>query len=112
MGRLADELVSGNRKMRTYYLSFVDKDRPVGQRFLGGCVVDVDRPAKNGHDKWAVAAVQKSWELECNPGGEVMILNVTGSPHNHHFPRGILLSRAEMEAIDAIAEDLEAPEGL
>jgi hypothetical protein len=45
-----------------WWLSFVDNDRPEGDRFLGVAVV----PAPN-----VVMASQVAWALGCNPGGEV-----------------------------------------
>ena len=48
--------------MTHYWLSFVDNDRPVGQRFLGATIME----ASSGE-----AAIEKAWLLGINPGGEV-----------------------------------------
>lgn len=45
-----------------WWLSFVDPDRPEGQRSLGVAIVQ-------GADIGEVAS--NAWALDCNPGGEV-----------------------------------------
>jgi hypothetical protein len=45
-----------------WYLSFVDEDRPVGKRWMGGCYV----LASNMQE-----AVSEAWRCGCNPGGQV-----------------------------------------
>lgn len=48
---------------RWFYLSFVDDDRPKGDRFIGACWVKAGGPT---------IALQKAHMLGCNPGGHVM----------------------------------------
>jgi len=45
-----------------WWLSFADPDKPKGSQFLGVCVVRSDD---------MILAVQKTWELNINPGGEI-----------------------------------------
>lgn len=47
---------------RWFWLSFADPTRPAGEQFLGACIVEAPDP---------ISAVQMSWALGCNPGGEV-----------------------------------------
>lgn len=47
-----------------YWLSFVDPDRPKGEKFLGVAIVRGTDP----QDACATA-----WDRGCNPGGEVLI---------------------------------------
>jgi len=48
--------------MEMYYLSFVDENKPEGERWIGGCYCYGPDPVAN------------AWEAGCNPGGEVMIV--------------------------------------
>lgn len=45
-----------------WYMSFVDPDRPEGQRWLGACIVRSSSPG---------SAIGVSWAKGCNPGGQV-----------------------------------------
>ncbi len=53
--------------MNWYWLSFCDPSRPEGEQFIGACIVD-------GMDE--VGAIRTSWEEGCNPGGEVLIVEI------------------------------------
>ncbi len=71
---------------RTYWLSFVDPDRPSGQKFLGVCIVDVTDadvravrdevrakfPTARDGAEWIAAASRCAWTHGCNPGGEIL----------------------------------------
>jgi hypothetical protein len=48
--------------MSWWWLSFVDPDRPKGERFLGVCVVEAPDLR---------SAIRAAWKAKCNPGGEV-----------------------------------------
>jgi len=103
--------------MRTYWLSFCDSDRPTGQQFLGAVVVDVTEADAQlalqlfptMHDQqegpWIAAAVRACWKARVNPGGEVASLRVDDAPEfarrSPHYPRLQLLSRADVDALDA-----------
>jgi hypothetical protein len=80
-----------------FWLSFVDPEKPEGERFLGVAVV---------HAYDARGAVIVSHLEGCNPGGEVMIAGpfpgAVLPPGGDHVGR--LLSRAEAEALDAEIE--------
>jgi hypothetical protein len=94
--------------MRTFWLSFVDPDRPEGQQFLGVTVVDVsdnevasivdeirDRfPNAKAGAEWIAAATRKAWSLGCNPGGEVGCAELPSETCGH-VPRNRLLTREE-----------------
>jgi hypothetical protein len=73
-----------------YWLSFVDTDRPEGDRFLGVAIVRGTDP---------VGAVEMAWALGCNPGGEVMILGPV--PDGIYAPEdmGRLLTRDEADRL-------------
>jgi hypothetical protein len=67
-----------------YWLSFIDPDLPAGSRFLGVAIVWADGP---------VTAVQKSHELDINPGGEVAIVRLPDAPPLGYTDR--LLDKAD-----------------
>lgn len=48
-------------------MSFVDHERPQGQKYLGSCVVD-------GED--LENATKNAWRIGCNPGGEILSVEV------------------------------------
>lgn len=75
-----------------HWMSFIDPDKPQGQRFLGVAIcqgADIGEAAKN------------AWEHGCNPGGEVAALPMTladlekmGLTTEH---LNILLTKADLE---------------
>jgi hypothetical protein len=103
---------------RTYWLSFVQHDRPEGDRFVGACVIDVT--AEEAEDawtdvalhfpnalpdaEWMAAATRKAKHLGCNPGGKVAGIRLDDQPtfpaHKDDYPHGRLLSKAEIHAIE------------
>lgn len=102
---------------KVFWLSFCDPEKPAGTQFLGGCVLEVTAeeaqavraevrrrfPMALPDAEWFAAATRKARELGCNPGGEVAFAEL---PPNHpmlaHYPIGVLLDRASIEAIDAV----------
>jgi hypothetical protein len=92
---------------RTFWLSFVDRDAPAGQRFKGVCIIDVDEleagmmkrevdarfPHHAADAEWLAAATRKAWEYGCNPGGEVGSMELVTT---HPAPRNRLLTREEL----------------
>jgi hypothetical protein len=71
--------------MSWYYLSFASPTA-----FLGACVVEADDAAN---------AVDVATERGCNPGGEIMMFDVTAEgPRN--YPQYTLMSREDMERCD------------
>jgi hypothetical protein len=79
--------------MKLYWLSFCDSGLPEGQQFLGVSIVEADSDGD---------AVRIAWDRNCNPGGEVMLLEfpdelalVVPEESKHR-----LLSREEAEALD------------
>lgn len=105
-------------EVRTYWLSFVDPDRPAGQRFLGVAIVEVTateaaaaRPrlppqAKPGME-WHGAALRKAWQTGCNPGGEVEHYeldpaHLASAPSA--LPRHRLMQKPELQALGLIGD--------
>lgn len=109
---------------QTYWLSFCDPEKPEGAQFLGAVVIDVDEadvarsagatnairqqhqlPPVDADTLWMAAAVWNSHRLHCNPGGEVATMRLDDVPgfasKSASYPRGQLLSRADVQAIDA-----------
>lgn len=80
-----------------WMLSFCDTEKPVGEQFLGGCIVDADDE---------LAAMRVAWERGCNPGGEVAFMDVDdGIASRLTFDldpyMNRLLTKAEIENLDA-----------
>lgn len=79
--------------MGLWWLSFCDPKRPSGTQFLGACIVGGDNIA---------AAARNAHVFGCNPGGEVMGMEVPG--HLAHFVddawKKRLLTKAECDAFD------------
>lgn len=103
------------QSMKTFWLSFCDKERPKGEQFLGACIVDVTDqdaaeaaidvalgfPNARPGAEWVAAALKKAWRLGCNPGGEVAHHEIPAdNPNVTQFQRGVLLDRATIEEID------------
>jgi len=68
-----------------WWMSFCDPDKPTGQQFLGVLVIEAIG---------FMHAVQLSWTLGLNPGGEVIAGQVEGVPSEYH---NRLLSKQEIE---------------
>lgn len=79
-----------------WWLSFVDPDRPEGDRFLGACIVE-------GTDLGA--AVQTAWMLGCNPGGEVAGIGIVEGRVPAEEYRDRLLPKAEALELNAAIEE-------
>jgi hypothetical protein len=76
--------------MSYYWLSFCDANRPEGERFIGGCLVEADGVGE---------AVEESWRWRCNPGGEIAIVEI-GANHKQNVPRfrlNYLYSKQDIE---------------
>lgn len=77
-----------------WWLNFADPSLPEGQRFLGACIVPGASP---------IDAVRNAHALKCNPGGEVMGVEI--GPGDRDFIdrtwMGRVLSRTECEAFSA-----------
>jgi hypothetical protein len=76
-----------------WWLSFCDPGRPVGQKFLGACIV----PASG-----MVGAIRVAHEQGCNPGGEVVGHPIPGqlAPRVPANRIGVLMTREQAEAFD------------
>lgn len=97
---------------RTYWLSFCDSDKPKGEQFLGACVVDVTEGQAaeafalkpEMHDKeegpWIGGAIRQAWLAGVNPGGQVLSARIDEAPQAALYPRLVLMSRADIEALE------------
>ncbi len=105
---------------QTWWHSFCDGDRPKGQQFLGALVMDVDADEINAirervdfqqmvnmvplsHDinvYGMAASIAKAHRLGVNPGGEVQSARIDGNPEATVYPRAVLMSRAQIEALE------------
>lgn len=75
-----------------WWLSFCDPTMPKGSKFLGAIALEV--PA-------GIDPIRHAWNMNLNPGGEVMFGEVPADQHKL-FPdsvRNRLLSRQEAEAL-------------
>lgn len=108
---------------QTWWLSFCDGDRPIGEQFLGAAILDVDEQdiarsegvrkalrARHGlpdltdpDDRSMSAAIWKSHRYACNPGGEVAAVRIDEAPgfaaHDAQMPRNRLLQKAALIAL-------------
>lgn len=82
-----------------WWISFVDPDKPKGEKFLGACLVKA--LPENPHH-----ALQAAFQHQCSPGGEAMFIEFPADipmPDNVFQRYGNrLLSRAECEEFDAV----------
>jgi len=77
--------------MKTWWMSFVDPDKPAGKRFLGVAIVE-GRSFKEAH--WMSSHV---WH--CNPGGEIEATDVSEIAYKIPLEkRNRLLSKKELDA--------------
>lgn len=83
--------------MSLFWLSFCDPERPEGTQFLGVAIVDGTE---------LLSATSRAYALGCNPGGEIMSLqvapNLVGLIDERWRDR--LLTRAEAEELDGEIE--------
>jgi hypothetical protein len=95
--------------MAYYWLSFVDDDRPKGNRFLGGCLVQARSPQD---------AILEAWQQHCNPGGEVAMIEIT-PPYevnvakfqiNRLYSKGEIEAMGEYRTLDQAVEDGDVTE--
>jgi hypothetical protein len=92
----------------TLFLSFADPKRPKGSHFLGGCFLEV----KFFEDERASfkAAINKSWVLGINPGGEVLMTPMTdGTKGIHPSWYDVLLDRKTLEVGESQGWDKARP---
>ena len=74
-----------------YWLSFVDSEKPEGERFIGATIVRSDCIEN---------AIRKAWWLRINPGGEVMGIQIPPEQEAMIKPgwENRLISQAELNA--------------
>ena len=77
-----------------FWLSFADADKPLGEQFLGGCLVD---DVVNLTD-----AIDASHRLGINPGGEVLSCEIDVTKIPADFPRNVLLSKADLDKLGGV----------
>ncbi len=78
-----------------YWLSFCDPDLPEGSRVLGVAIVVA---------RGVVSASERAWELGCNPGGEVLSMELPDELPIEPTDIDRLLSVAESRALIAAIE--------
>lgn len=74
-----------------WWLSFVDPDRPRGQRFMGACIVEGGCMA---------SAALSARRAGCNPGGEAMGMSILEGRLPPESWRNRLLNRGECVKIE------------
>lgn len=80
-------------KTHFVYMSFVDNNRPVDQRWVGGCYIPADS---------ADEARLLSNLLEINPGGEVLMTDILPLHYiKMEYTDRLLTSKEEIEAASA-----------
>jgi hypothetical protein len=86
--------------VRTFWLSFGDPDRPKGEQFLDAArakrLVMARFPHAHSGSEWIAAAGQVAWATGCNPGGQILTIDVTGEHETDKLPRNRLLSKADL----------------
>jgi hypothetical protein len=111
---------------RTFWLSFCDPHKPIGDQFLGVAIVQVTEAdadaaraivlarfphARRGAD-WIAAATRKAHELGCNPGGDVLSVDVTDHwppPADPDVPLNRLMDRHELTVRGLMPTTLPQP---
>lgn len=101
--------------MKVFWMSFCDAERPKGSQFLGACVIAVTQeeaddalievalkfPNAQDGAEWIAAATKKAWACGCNPGGQVLTMEL---PPDHptllKYQFGVLMDKATIERID------------
>jgi len=75
--------------MTYFWLSFCSSDMPEGEQFLGGCLIEADDIDD---------AIKKSHRRGCNPGGEVVCLQIDAKrePNLALFKLNHLYSKQEL----------------
>lgn len=90
--------------MRLWWCSFVDPDKPEGQRFLGVAVVPCE-PAIEDQASVAKTVLTEAHRIGCNPGGQVKFVEMIPSAVLK-MPKelvGVLLTREQaLDLSDAI----------
>ncbi len=86
--------------MTYYWLSFTDPERPEGQRFLGGCIVEAEN---------FLAATTRAWKLGISPGVEGSeVAGIAIAPEYEanigRFGVDRLISKAELNALGEFSE--------
>lgn len=100
-------------EIRTFWLSFVDENKPPGERWLGACVVDVRAsqaefaklfllPQSLPGSEWIKAAVMRAWAVNANPGGSVASQELPPGISQSELPRDRLLQYDEWKALGVV----------
>lgn len=92
---------------RAYWLSFADAERGS----LGACLVEVTEQEMqrarslvpdmydNNEGPWVLAATQKAYVRDCNPGGKCAAMRIDNHPNyaTNPYPLYTLMTREEVE---------------
>lgn len=103
---------------KTFWISFVDTDKPKGERFLGVAIVEVTDedvaamqeeielkfPNRLPGAEWIAAALRHAHDAGCNPGGQPGSIEMDEESLKHldGVPRDRLLSKDELRRLDLI----------
>jgi hypothetical protein len=74
-----------------WWLSFCDPDKAEGSQFLGVAIVEGAN---------LVQATSSAWRHKCNPGGEILGVQLPHATHVSTNMMNRLLTRNEAEALD------------
>jgi hypothetical protein len=66
--------------MTTFWLTFTDPDATADKRFLGVAIFDIDESRR---EATVPEIVRKAHRLGINPGGEVLVQEVSSIPDEH-----------------------------
>lgn len=94
-----------------WWLSFVDPDRPEGQRFLGVTVMDYDLPEGVEALRDIVELVlTEAWRRQCNPGGAAQVtkLEELADAVTPMTYRNRILMKPEVAELERVQKELIA----
>jgi hypothetical protein len=83
------EAERANEKLQQYMLYFTDQRKPLGQRFLGACIVEAHG---------IITAVDRAYDLGINPG-DCEVIGRPAPAHDPSFRDRLIVSDEEMAAL-------------
>lgn len=88
--------------MSFWWLPFVDPALPVGSRFLGACIVEIEGVVGETRIQQMQRAHQAAWTHGCNPGGAIRAHEIREDAGKRVPRKWVhrLLTRAECEALE------------
>jgi hypothetical protein len=86
--------------MALWWMSFADPGRSKGQQFLGLVILEAPTPRE---------AMQKAWDMEINPGGQIMFIelpNEMKAEYERYMNR--LLQKVDLIDIGVAVSDIDS----